>query len=531
MTGCRARLKTWAGDRRGATAVVFALAIAVLAPLSLGVLDIYVASEQRGKLQDALDAAALYAARSSAQTDADIDAIGDKVLAANLSLIPGATLQTSDFRLSGSKVVADASVQLQAFSPMMAGEGPVQVNSEVQRSMDRLEVALVLDNTWSMNGTKITTLRTEAKNLVDKLAAAAARSTEPTPIKISLVPFSSTVRVLGDTSLGAYNTSTHTGSTVPNWIDARGRAHGQLGLGYEIFATTNTDRFQMMKAINVNTWSGCVEARRPPYDVQEDAPGSDVKTLFTPFFWPDEPDSGTSGAGTNGNNNNYLTDKTSSSTFLTREQYVQKYTSSPVWQSGTTFNYLGKTISRGPNAGCILQPVKRLTTDTASIKTAIDGMTPVGETNIPLGLMWGWHTLTPNAPFADGQAYNTLHLRKIVILMTDGENTQLDSGSDNDSYYGGLGYIWQRMLSTSSNPSTSARTTLINNRLSQLCTNMKAKKIEIYTIRVEVTSGSSSLLQGCATTPDKFYDVTDVSKLGAAFDAIAGAITNLRISH
>lgn len=523
MTGCRARLKAWARDRRGATAVVFALAIAVLAPLSLGVLDIYVVSEQRGKLQDALDAAALYAARSSAQTDADIDAIGDKVLAANLSLIPGATLQTSDFRLSGSKVLADAAVQLQAFSPMMAGEGPVQVNSEVQRSMDRLEVALVLDNTWSMNGTKIATLKTEAKNLVDKLAAAAARSTEPTPIKISLVPFSNTVRVQGDTSLAGYSVTTHKGGDVPNWIDARGQASAQMGTGYDIFDTANTDRFEMMKNIGVTSWAGCVEARRAPYDVQEDAPDSGVKTLFTPFFWPDEYDGSSY--------NDYLSDGGSKTNWQAPEQKKSKYSVGASWKHSGTFTYLGPKVSYGPNAGCVLQPLKRLTTDTGSIKTAIDGMTPIGETNIPLGLMWGWHTLTPNAPFADGQAYNTLHLRKIVILMTDGENTMLDSGTSNESYYGGLGYVWQRMLTSTKFPSTSSRTSLMDARLSQLCTNMKAKKIDIYTIRVEVKSGSSSLLQGCATTPDKFYDVTDVSKLGAAFDAIAGAITNLRISH
>jgi Flp pilus assembly protein TadG len=522
MRGCRARLKTWAGDRGGATAVVFALAIAVLAPLSLGVLDIYVASEQRGKLQDALDAAALYAARSSAQTDADIDAIGDKVLAANLSLIPGATLQTSDFRLSGSKVVADASVQLQAFSPMMAGEGPVQVNSEVQRSMDRLEVALVLDNTWSMNGTKITTLKTEAKNLVDKLAAASARSTEPTPIKISLVPFSNTVRVQGDTALTTYSSTTHTGPGIPSWIDARGRSHAAAGRA-DIFNPVSQDRLQFMKTFG-QSWAGCIETRPKPYDIQEDAPSSgNVDTLFTPYFWPDEPDSSSW--------NNYMTDSSGTTTWTDKQAKIGKY-ASPAGKKTSSFTYLGSTFKRGPNAGCTLQPIIRLTTNTDSVKTAIDGMTPIAETNIPLGLMWGWHTLTPNAPFADGQAYNTLHLRKIVILMTDGENTFYDStGDSNDSSYSGMGFIWQKFLGLTGTSTLSQRTKAMDDRLSALCTNMKAKKIDIYTIRVEVKSGSSTLLQGCATTPDKFYDVTDVSKLGAAFDAIAGAITNLRISH
>lgn len=527
MVGSFGKIRSWARNERGATAIVFALAIAVLAPLSLGVLDVYVASEQRGKLQDALDAAALYAARSAAQTDADIDAIGDKALAANLMLISGATLQVSDFRLSGSKVVADAAVQLSHFSPVGWDAGPVSVNAEVQRSMDRLEIALVLDNTWSMNGTKIATLRTEAQNLVDKLAAAALRSTEPNPIKIALVPFSNTVRVLDTTSIATYDATTHTGATVPSWIDARGRAQRLASANYEITDTANADRFQMMKAMGVNNWAGCVETRRQPFDVQEDAPGTDVKTLFTPYFWPDEPDSLSKNSA-----NDYRTDVTGSSDLKTRERYFGKYASGTARNVGTpTFTYLGSTFARGPNAGCTLQPLKRLTTDTESIKTAIAAMAPIAETNIPLGLMWGWHTLTPNAPFADGQAYDTLHLRKIVILMTDGDNTFYDSNNFNDSAYGGMGYIWQGFLGLTGVSSASQRTTAMNNRLTQLCTNMKAKKIEIYTIRVEVTTGSSTLLSGCASSPDKFYDVTDVSKLGAAFDAIAGAITNLRISH
>ena len=47
---------------------------------------------------------------------------------------------------------------------------------------------------------------------------------------------------------------------------------------------------------------------------------------------------------------------------------------------------------------------------------------------------------------------------------------------------------------------------------------------------MEVTSGSSTLLQNCASTPDKFYDVQKVSDLNAAFDAIAGSIDNLRLA-
>lgn len=47
---------------------------------------------------------------------------------------------------------------------------------------------------------------------------------------------------------------------------------------------------------------------------------------------------------------------------------------------------------------------------------------------------------------------------------------------------------------------------------------------------MEVASGSSDLLRNCASKPDMFYDVQNVSQLTAVFDAIAGSIDNLRIA-
>src|SRR3978361_586890 len=106
-------------DRRGVSAVAFAISFAVLTPMALGVFDVYQSTEQRGKLQDALDAAALYAAKSSATDTSGINTIGQKALTANPECIPGATLSSSSFPLVPSdgdtKVVAVAQVTLPAY--------------------------------------------------------------------------------------------------------------------------------------------------------------------------------------------------------------------------------------------------------------------------------------------------------------------------------------------------------------------------------------------------------------------------------
>jgi hypothetical protein len=152
-----------------------------------------------------------------------------------------------------------------------------------------------------------------------------------------------------------------------------------------------------------------------------------------------------------------------------------------------------------------------------------------GNTNIPMGLVWGWHTLSPNAPLSDGVAYGTKNHRKIIILMTDGDNVFSSHNNHNSSQYSGLGYLWQGLLGITSG-SNNTRNDKMDERLALLCKNIKDKEIVLYTVRVEVKTGSSDLLKNCATDPDKFFDVQNVSQLGAAFDAIAGSIDNLRLT-
>jgi Flp pilus assembly protein TadG len=515
------RLATGGRDDSGAAAVLFAVSLILLAPLTLGMMDVYAASTQRGDLQDALDAATLFAARSTATTSATVDQIGDKALASNLVLPAGVTLVASTFTLTGDTVIGYAEITPSAIAPGLWPHENIKVNATVVRSVDRLEIALVLDNTGSMAGTKLNTLKSAGASLIDKLVAAAARSTDPTPLKVSLVPFSMTVRVQGSTPTTNYNTTTHSGVGFPTWIDPQGSASATLGAAYDTF-DVKTDRFTMLKQMNKQAWEGCVESRRQPYDIQEDAPSSQAPaTMFTPYFWPDEPDSSSS------YKNNYLTD-VGSGTWLQKEQNHTKYTSAPNKSGEFMTGY-----SYGPNSGCTMQPIIRLTANTASIKTAINAMVAIGDTNIPMGLVWGWHTLSPNAPFADGSSYSTQHLKKVVILMTDGQNTMYNPGGSNlnGSLYSGLGYIWQGIMQgLNSGSTTTARETAMDSRLATLCTNMKAKNIIIYTVRVEVTTGPSPVLQNCASSPDKFYDVQDVSQLGVAFDSIAGSIDNLRIS-
>jgi Flp pilus assembly protein TadG len=495
------RLSGFGRDDRGAIAVQAAFLATPMIVLTMGAVDIANGSAAKTRLQDALDSAALLAARSSATTDTALQDIGSKALTANMAG-SSAVITSSSFHADGNKVIASAKAKV---TPVIAGlwlQGDMAVGAkaEITRAVNKIELALVLDNTGSMKGSKLTNLKTASKNLIDTLGAAAARSADPDAVRIAIAPFSMTVKV---------------GSTYRNasWLDQ----NAVSPINDEIFSS-HANRFTLLSNIGV-AWGGCVESRRQPYDVSDAAPvAATPETLFTPYFAPDE----SSSTGTW--YNNYLPDGTNSSNWKTRQGYVAKYNRSPTatgTNASTGYIY-------GPNSGCQLSAISRLSTDWAGLKTAVDAMTAVGDTNIPLGLMWGWHLLSPNAPFADGKAYGTAKLTKIVVLMTDGENTMGSTGNSNASLYNSLGYIWQGRLGITSG-STAERQAAMDGRLSTLCANMKAQGIVLYTVRVEVASGSSALLQGCASTPDKFYDVQSASQLDAVFNAIAGSIQNLRI--
>ncbi|MBX9774695.1 MAG: VWA domain-containing protein [Xanthobacteraceae bacterium] len=140
-----------------------------------------------------------------------------------------------------------------------------------------------------------------------------------------------------------------------------------------------------------------------------------------------------------------------------------------------------------------------LSTDWTALKGKIDAMTPAGNTNVTIGMQMAWQTLTPAAPFnAPAVAPD---LDKVIILLTDGQNTQ---------------NRW------------SSSTTSIDSRTQKVCDNARAANIKVYTVRV--IDGNATLLQSCATKPDMYFNVQQASQLNSVFSSIAQNLANLRIA-
>ncbi len=168
----------------------------------------------------------------------------------------------------------------------------------------------------------------------------------------------------------------------------------------------------------------------------------------------------------------------------------------------TLFWWRTSTATSHPVSCGGLARIIPLTTDLARIRAAADTMIASGNTNVPIGVAWAWHALSPGAPLNQGSADGTKDLVRVMIVLTDGENTANRWGNNAGDK--------------------------IDKRLTAVCNNVKATGILVYTIRV--IDGDGALLRSCATSPTHYFNVTTASQLTPVFEQIASSLTKMRIS-
>ena len=509
-------------NKRGSVATMFAIALIPLLGATGAAIDYTRIEQVRQKLADALDAGVLAVGSQPPMSDAKAFDAVDAWVGAHMNGLP---YKLESVVQSGEGITGKATSDVEMSLARLLGVNDVVVSvaSQVLRTIGKVELVLVLDNTGSMQGTKIKTLISAANQLVDTLSKA---TKNPADLRIGLVPFSQTVNVGSQYE-------------AANWIDAAGQSDAAKNL----FLGQKINRFDLFKKLDAS-WGGCIETRPMPYETSEGFNTNDVESLYVPYFAPDEP--GKKGDKTY--NNSYLDD--SSIAAIVANLGLGPVASNLQWKylQGDLLKYAaGKPLTGntqnlgyeyGPNSGCEIAPLLRLTSNTGVVHTAINKMIAQGNTDIPAGLAWGWNVLSPKGPFADGEPYKDSEWTKIVVLMTDGNNENNVGNAKDESFYAGVGYMWQgRMGATSGSKST--RTDLRDQRLAAMCAGIKgAGKVKaddpdgvvVYTIRVEVKNGSSDVLKNCASDDEKFYDVQNVNKLVSVFNDIGGSIQKLRIS-
>jgi len=513
----------FAADTNGAVAVVFAIVFAtVLMALAIA-LDFGRGSAEANRQQWALDAAALAASDQLGLPEQDErgEQVAEAYFEANMR--PGSDSQLTGVTLDeqAGSVVASATGGVVTTLMRAFGYKDMRVGAKttVVKGGNSIELALVLDNSGSMKGSYIDDLKTATQNLLGALFAGADGTDK---VRVGVVPFAASVNV-GSAMRGE------------SWIDNAGIAPTHM----ENVSESRT-RFQLFDDIGVN-WRGCVEVRPGVHAYSDSLPDDTTPaTLFVPMFAPDEPDNDNDGGQSF--SNSYLTDDEGACvrqpTVCTKYNWRGRCTRwskvplDPAVAQARTCKYDGQLPSggSGPNQNCSTLEVLPLSNNQSIVEGHVNAMTAGGYTNIGEGFMWGWRLLSPAEPFIEGKPYAEAGNQKIIILMTDGQNTYRDESNMNKSHYNAYGFASKGRLGT--NYSEKNYRAVMNSNLTQACGLAKQQGITVYTIafRLENDSSTTSLLTSCATGSGYFFAASNGQTLVSAFQEIAKQLSKLRVA-
>lgn len=191
-----AKLRAFARDRRGATAMIYGLAfMPLMIAIGAGV-DYARALVVRSNMIEALDAAGL--AVGSSPNVTDMQGLAQKYFAANYSEgasfgVPASVTVAQngqDFTLSTSTSVPTVLMKIVGFQNI-----PISATVTITRNSKNVEVALALDVTQSMAGSRLTSLQTAANDLINMVVQ---DTQSPTYSKVAIAPYTTAV------NLGSY---------------------------------------------------------------------------------------------------------------------------------------------------------------------------------------------------------------------------------------------------------------------------------------------------------------------------------------
>jgi Flp pilus assembly protein TadG len=201
---------------------------------------------------------------------------------------------------------------------------------------------------------------------------------------------------------------------------------------------------------NHNTWNGCVTDRDQNYDQTVDVPTSTSTTSPTKL-WP-----------------------------------AEQFSDCPAQMQGLTYDW-------------------------TTLNSVVDSLSPVGNTNQGIGLVWAWQTLVGGGPVTAPAKDSNYTYKDIIILMSDGMNTQNRFSSNQTQ-------IDKRMYDSSKSGAGT-------------CANAKTAGVTIYSVQVN-TGGdpTSTVMKNCASSSDKFWEIKSSGDLGTVFNTIGTNLTKLRVA-
>ncbi len=452
------------------------IAFAILAPVVIGAmgmaLDFSRAYLVQQRLAQALDAAAI-AAAASATDEAGITQKVRDFFEANyppeklgIAFEPEVVVEGDVIKVTGQAKYYTSFMTLLGIDEIV-----VDAYTEVVREVRGLEVALVLDLTGSMRGTKIGALRTATLSFIEIIFD---RVSDIDYLKVALVPYAISVNV---------------GDIAPDIVE-----DPPIPSSPSVVYDPDTG----------DQWAGCVMARETPDDkLDTDLVDGDY---WDAYWWSHK----------NGN----PVDRQGHNPWSSAEGGSINLRYPP------TGDNMDCNDRRSPNLGCpVKNPIVPLTNDEEALNEAANNITHWcrGGTAGNLGMAWGWRVLSPTEPFTEGAEYDNPYWRKAIVMMTDGENTFYNED------YSSYGYISEGRLGTT-NKGTA--TSIINNRFLDTCEEVKALGVTVYTVTFGtgiIGTPTEDFYRQCASDESKFFPAATNEELIEVFGTISRELSNLHI--
>jgi Flp pilus assembly protein TadG len=505
-------LKAFSAARAGNVAITFAFAILPILGAVGAAIDYSRASDVKVKLQAAIDATALMMSKEAATdtaTQLQTNASNYFFAQFNPPSVQNATINAVYTSDSATSLVISATAAVPTTIMQIFGVNTINLTASTRSKWGttRLRVALVLDNTGSMGQDgKLGALKTATKNLLTQLQNAV---TVPDDVYVSIIPFVKDVSVQpsnynaswiywgtsaqnpglsDDNSWDAQNGTCTISSNSSRGNCTSSGTCSNLGNNSQASCTSSTgycSKSQYLSQSSCNNHNGTWHST---------GPGVWTSGVWTPNShntWNGcITDRGTA-SGPSGNSAGYDQDVTAPNSSIPATLFpAEQYNACP-------------------------QAIMGLNYDWTAMNTLVNNMVANGNTNQPIGLVWGWQTLVGGGPYTAPAMDPNYQYKQVIILLSDGMNTQ-------DRWSSSQSFIDNRMYDSSNSNGT--------------CKNIKNAGIIIYTIQVNTGSDpTSTLLQNCASnttgTTDHFYLLTSASQIITVFNQIGTALSQLRIAQ
>lgn len=540
-------------SERGNVAIFFTFALfPIIGLLGLAV-DYGRAVSARSTMQAAVDATALMISKEAAGLTSEQISTKAQAYFDALFVKPGfgATLTTTYTRNTGNgaTVKVDASGTMQTDFMRVAGYPTLKIatSSITTWGSARLRVALVLDTTGSMDDAgKLAAMKTATQNLLNQLKTTATVNGD---VYVSIIPFSRSVNV----GASNYNAS---------WIDWDEWEGEPAYMSTWLANSSNRATWEQTgpgdncPVSNSKTGFVCTKSPDNGAGTTSTIPSSGAYSGYIcPSVDNGNKDSTKAGFYYNGCYNSVAASRTiasgsgascgstvncscsgSGSNRKCSQNYFQHN-----WIKNARSTWTGCVADRGglsapgtsagndqtattPTSGnkTTLYPARNdiycgsaasgMSYDWTTMNSTVSGLIANGGTNQPIGLVMGWHSLVGIGPFTSPPKDANYQYTDVIILLSDGLNT------------------WNRWYGNGSSTNTSVDYRMYDSSGNGTCKNIKAAGVTMYTIQVN-TGGdpTSSVLQNCASSSDKFVMLTSGSQIIATFDNIGKQLAQLRI--